>query len=338
MTGFPTRAPAELEERATARRWLVDELWSEQGVGIVGGEPKCGKSMLALDLAVAVAAGVPCLRRFDATEPGPVLLFAAEDAGHIVRARLQGICHAAGADFDKLPIAVIDIPVLRLDHAGDRRRLLETVERIGPRLLILDPFVRLHHVDENAVAEVAPILGFLRAIQRRCATAVLLVHHARKGGASRPGQALRGSSELHAWGDSNLYLRRRERRIFMTVEHRAAPGLERIDLELADHGNGPALRARDPADATVAIDPPGVEQRIVDALRQSREPLSKARIRTLVRARNERVGAAIEALAQNGTLEPVARGCWRLASRSRSPATPGSDGNGNGNGLPLPGR
>ena len=45
---------------------------------------KCGKSLLA------VAAGVPCLRRFPADEAGPVLLFAAEDAGHIVRARLQG--------------------------------------------------------------------------------------------------------------------------------------------------------------------------------------------------------------------------------------------------------
>ncbi len=72
--------------------------------------------------------------------------------------------------------------------------------------------------DENTVAEVAPILGFLRDIQRRFQAAVLLVHHARKSGATRPGQALRRSSELHAWGDSNLYLRRRDRQIFMIVE------------------------------------------------------------------------------------------------------------------------
>ena len=54
-------------------------------------------------------------------------------------------------------------------------------------------------VDQNAVADVSPILGFLRDIQRRLETAVLLVHHARKSGATRPGQTLRGSSELHAW-------------------------------------------------------------------------------------------------------------------------------------------
>ena len=69
MSGFPTRAPIELEERPPEQQWLVDTLWGEQAVGIVGGEPKC-KSILALDLAVAVAAGVPCLRHFAPAGPG----------------------------------------------------------------------------------------------------------------------------------------------------------------------------------------------------------------------------------------------------------------------------
>ena len=156
MTGFPTRAPIELEERPREQQWLVDTLWGEQAVGIVGGEPKCGKSILALDLAVAVAAGVPCLRHFAPARPGPVLLFAAEDAGHLVRKRLHGIARAAGARFETLDIAVIDVPTLRLDHLDDRRRLQETVGRIAPRLVVLDPLVRLHGVDENTVADVAP--------------------------------------------------------------------------------------------------------------------------------------------------------------------------------------
>ena len=132
MKGFPTRTPADLEDRPRHQQWLVDGLWGRHAVGIVGGEPKCGKSFLALDLAVAVAAGVPCLRNFAAERPGPVLLFAAEDAGHIVRTRLQGIAKAADADFETLDIAVIDAPALRLDHRNDRQRLLETVERIRP--------------------------------------------------------------------------------------------------------------------------------------------------------------------------------------------------------------
>ena len=244
MSALPTRAPVELEDRPRHQHWLIDTLWGREAVGIIGGEPKCGKSFLALDLAVAVASGVACLRHFPTAHPGPVVLFAAEDAGHIVRTRLEDIARAATTPFRHLDIAVIDVPALRLDLESDRQRLHDTVERIRPRLLVLDPLVRLHRVDENAVAEIAPILAFLRELQRRFYTAVVLVHHARKSAATRPGQALRGSSELHAWGDSNLYLRRRKGQIVMSVEHRAAASLNDIALELADDGHGAALRLR----------------------------------------------------------------------------------------------
>ena len=324
MKGFPTRSPSDLEDRPQAQRWLVDGLWGRQAVGIIGGEPKCGKSFLALDLAVAVAAGVPCLRRFETDQPGPVLMFAAEDAGHIVRTRLQGIARAAGADFEALDIAVIDVPALRLDHRNDRQRLEETVERIRPRLVLLDPLVRLHGVDENAVAEIAPILGFLRDLQRRFETAVLLVHHSRKSGATRPGQALRGSSELHAWGDSNLYLRRRDKQIVMTVEHRAAPGLNDVEIELADDGQGPALRLRRavPNEAPPEAEPP--EQRIVQALAEAETPLSQRQIRERAATRPATVQAALEKLIREQRVECAPGGGYRIA------------GHGEGHRDPLP--
>ena len=209
MRALPVEPAWRLAERAPELRWLVTQLWSQEAVGIVGGEPKCCKSFLALDLAVAVAGGVPCLRRFAVTDPGRVLLYAAEDASEIVRRRLEGIAIAAGVEFRDLDIQVITVPTLRLDLPADRLALQETVATLQPRLLILDPFVRLHRVDENASGEVAPLLAYLRELQRRYAVAVLVVHHAKKGaGNVRAGQALRGSSEFHAWGDSNLYLRR----------------------------------------------------------------------------------------------------------------------------------
>ncbi len=91
--------------------------------------------------------------------PG-VLLYAAEDAGHVVRQRLQGIAAAADVHFDDLDIAVIDTPVLRLDRKADQAKLAATVDQARPRILILDPLVRLHGVDENAVGEIAPILAY----------------------------------------------------------------------------------------------------------------------------------------------------------------------------------
>ena len=333
MKGFPTRTPADLEDRPSEKQWLVDRLWGEQAVGIVGGEPKCGKSFLALDLAVAVAAGVPCLRNFAAERPGPVLLFAAEDAGHIVRTRLNGIARAAGARFETLDIAVIDVPALRLDHRNDRQRLAETVQRIAPRLLVLDPLVRLHGVDENAVAEVAPILGFLRDLQRRFETAVLLVHHARKSAAARPGQALRGSSELHAWGDSNLYLRRRDRQIVMTVEQRAAPDLVDIEIELADDGHGLALRPRRAVTAEAAPEPETPEQRILQALADADAPLSQRQIRERAATRPATVAEALHKLVREGRVERASEGGYRLAADN---ATPPAAVNGRGRKDVLP--
>ena len=168
MSLLPVEPAWRLAERAEEQRWLVTGLWSEQAVGIVGGEPKCCK--IASSPSTSPSRSPPASRACAASPcraPGRVLLYAAEDALHIVRRRLEGICAAAGVALADLDIQVITAPTLRLDLDADRRSLAETVARLQPRLLILDPFVRLHRIDENASGEVAPLLAYLRELQRR---------------------------------------------------------------------------------------------------------------------------------------------------------------------------
>src|SRR4029079_16784475 len=137
-------------------------------------------------------------------------------------------------------------PAVRLDVERDRDALVDTIVELSPQLLLLDPFVRLHRIDENLSGEVAPLLAYLRELQRRFHLAVVLVHHARKGGAKmRAGQALRGSSEFHAWGDSNLYLRRHGEQLMLSVEHRAAASITAVSLQLAVDGEAVALATVD---------------------------------------------------------------------------------------------
>src|ERR1700738_5370834 len=127
MNQLPVQRASELSiDSASLTQWLVQGLWSEQAVGILGGEPKCCKSFLALDLAVAVASGTPCLRRFSVPQPGRDLLYAAEDALHIVRSRLEGICAGPGIGLRDLDVHVITAPALRLDLPADRHRLEQT--------------------------------------------------------------------------------------------------------------------------------------------------------------------------------------------------------------------
>lgn len=279
MSGLPVVAAHALPERPVERTWLIEGLWGEESVGIVGGEPKCCKSFLALDMAVAVAAGTACLRRFRTPGRARVLLFAAEDALHVVRTRLAGICAASGRGLADLDLQVITAPTVRLDRPEDRQGLAETVAGLQPRLVVLDPFVRLHRIDENASAEVAPLLAFLRELQRRYRCAIAVVHHAKKGaGALRDGQALRGSSEFHAWGDSNLYLRRKGDQLTLSIEHRAAPSQSGLQLRLEAQGPVLALRLVDqPAEEIPGVE--SAEHCVVRVLRLANRPMSHAELR-----------------------------------------------------------
>jgi AAA domain len=306
-------APAwRLAEGMPEQRWLVTGLWSDEAVGIVGGEPKCCKSFLALDLAIAVAAGVPCLRRYAVPHSGRVLLYAAEDALAIVRRRLEGIAAAAGVELADLDIQVITAPTLRLDLEADRRSLELTVAKLQPRLLILDPFVRLHRIDENASGEVAPLLAYLRELQRRHHLAVLVVHHAKKGaGRARAGQALRGSSEFHAWGDSNLYLRREGDMLTLTVEHRAAASQKPMRIELVEAGDALALHVADRSDPAPSTSI-SLDERIASALADAAVPLAFGELRSKCRVRAATLYERLAALTANGRIVKAGNGSYRL--------------------------
>jgi hypothetical protein len=307
---LPTLPAHQLAERPRERHWLIDQLWGDEAVGIVGGEPKSCKSFLALGMAVAVTGGVPCLGSFAPVQTGRVLLYAAEDALHVVRQRLAGIAAAAGRDLADLDIHVITAPSVRLDVERDRDALVETIVELRPKLLVLDPFVRLHRIDENISGEVAPLLAYLRELQRRFHVAVVLVHHARKGGAKmRAGQALRGSSEFHAWGDSNLYLRRHGDQLALSVEHRAAASITAISVHLAIDGDIVALAtiersgsATVPITTETPLPAPTIEQAIEAQLAAATKPMTAAALRKVCKIRNAKLTATIADLVAAGRI------------------------------------
>jgi len=329
MNPFPVQRASQLASSGPQTQWLVQDLWTEQAVGILGGEPKCCKSFLALDVAVSVASGTACLRQFPVRRSGPVLLFPAEDSLAVVRQRLEGIAAAAQVPFAPLPVQVITAPSLRLDTATDRLRLSQTVQEQHPVLLVLDPLIRLHRVDENDATQIAALLSYLRELQRQFQLAVLLVHHARKDSqSSRPGQALRGSSELHGWGDSNLYLRRKGSQLTLSTEHRAAPSQDHIPLQLTQSGSALALTVLERPIAQPDIPPTLIEQ-VRQALAQLQEPSSVQQLQKLCGIRTANVCSALAELSAKGEVVRDARG-YQL--KLPLPVSRPMDPNGNGNG------
>lgn len=329
MNPFPVQRASQLASSGPQTQWLVEDLWTEQAVGILGGEPKCCKSFLALDVAVSVASGTACLRQFPVRRSGPVLLFPAEDSLAVVRQRLEGIAAAAQVPFASLPVQVITAPSLRLDTATDRLRLSQTVQEQHPVLLVLDPLIRLHRVDENDATQIAALLSYLRELQRQFQLAVLLVRHARKDSqSSRPGQALRGSSELHGWGDSNLYLRRKGSQLTLSTEHRAAPSRDHIPLQLTQSGSALALTVLERPIAQPDTPPTPIEQ-VRQTLAQLQEPISVQQLQKLCGIRTANVCSALAELSAKGEVVRDARG-YQL--KLPFPVSRPMDPNGNGNG------
>jgi hypothetical protein len=168
--------------------------------------------------------------------------------------------------------------------------------------------VRLHGIDENHAGEVAELLAYCRSLQRQLDLWVLLVHHTRKNaaGGTAAGQGLRGSSDIHAFGDSNLYLRRAREHLVLSSEHWATPvhpelvatGAERIHLAVITELSDTNRKQR------------SLEERVLDLLAQG-VVLTRAKLRDSLGAQNERLGAVL------ASLERVCRLCRTPADWQR---------------------
>jgi AAA domain len=329
---LPVVRVGEIPDEDQGSRWLVEGLWGAHAVGVIGGAPKCAKTWLGLDLALSVATGTACLGRYAVPAPGPALVYLAEDALPVVRQRVAGMARHRGIDLARVEMHVITAPVLRLDRDPDRTRLLETTRRLRPRLLVLDPLVRLHGIDENHAGEVAALLAYFRSLQRQFDVSVLLVHHTRKNaaGGAAAGQGLRGSGDIHAFGDSNLYLRRAQDHLVLSTEHRAAPASPPVPLALV------ATDAETTHLEIIAVPPDGkrrgLEERVLDLLAPG-TALTRAKLREALAVQNERLGEALESLERAGRLCRSPAG-WQRPSGSRAGGVPVPH-KGSGNGTVL---
>jgi len=314
---LPTLRVHAIDPEPDMPLWLVQDLCGACAVGVIGGAPKACKSMLGLDLAVSVASATPCLGRFEVHTPGPVLVYLAEDALPRVRDRVAQLCLHRGLSLQSLDLHVVTAPTLRLDLDRDRDALDQTLAEIHPKLLVLDPLVRLHCLDENSAADVSGLLSFLRHINRRHKLALVLVHHMAKRSRRDLGQALRGSSDLHAWTDSACYLvRRNDQRLQLTVEHRSAPAPNPLLLRLVS-GDDEPLRLLIDGDE---VAPLPLAEAIRCELRRSPQPVSRTALRELLHVNNARLGEALQTLEKQSLVLRSSDG-WCLPSETDSSQT-----------------
>lgn len=317
---FPTTQVASVHPRDPSSRWLIEGLWSHQAVGIIGGLPKAGKSWLGLDIAVSVASGTACLAHFEVSRPGPALVYLAEDHETDVRDRIEQLCAHRRIDLDSLPLHLLSVPCLRLDVEDHADRLEATVAALEPRILLLDPLVRMHRGDENSSSDISRLLGFLRELNRRYDLSIVLVHHMSKKSRTSLGQALRGSGDLHAWVDSACYLLpKANEQLQLSIEHRAAPAPSPKLLRLIKDCPAHLQLVGEPAEAAPLVDA------LRGALLEASEPMTRGALRQHLRINNARLGEALQKLEARGLACRTSAG-WTASNGSdpRQMSLPGS--------------
>lgn len=118
-------------------RWAVDGILPE-GLSLLVGAPKVGKSWLAMDIAVAVASGRSALGQ-KPVEQGPVLYLALEDNGRRLQSRLDVLgcglppALALYTEWGTGQDAVDEVRDWLSDHADARLVIVDTLARIKGR-------------------------------------------------------------------------------------------------------------------------------------------------------------------------------------------------------------
>lgn len=170
-----------------------------------------GKSMLALNIALAVATGFDLTGgRLHVTNTGKVTYLSAEDDIPVIKNRVyhlgkhlnSEIRHLAGDNFFVGSLRGESEAYL-LDSNGNEHKLgIDCLIRAceGQRLVILDTLRKFHHADENNSGHMSRLLSILEYIAKLTGCSFLIIHHTNKsattnGNGDKQG-ASRGSSVL----------------------------------------------------------------------------------------------------------------------------------------------
>ncbi len=187
-------------------RWSVPGVWPE-GVVLLAGKSKLGKSWLVLDASIAIARGGKAWGRYQ-VEQGDVLYLALEDSKRRLKDRLEALCE--GRAPKRLHITT-QWP--RADEGG-LDLILEWLEKTpGARMIVIDVLGkfrpreannrRLYDNDYEAIAPLAEIA-------RERGICVVIVHHCNKLNPEDPVDSISGTTGLAGAADA-LCVFRRER-------------------------------------------------------------------------------------------------------------------------------
>jgi len=179
-----------------------------QGILFVGGEPKVGKSLLVANLALALAAGTHAAG-FAIAAARRVLVCQFELPLPQFVSRLSLMRRSFGAAADQHLLVDTRATGHLLSAPQGLNHFIAAAHAAAAEVIVLDPLYSAHDQDENDTRAMAALCQSLLRLRDASRAALIVVHHVRKSiSREEIGSAFRGSSALHAVGDSYMLLRR----------------------------------------------------------------------------------------------------------------------------------
>lgn len=294
-------------------RWVVPGVLPE-GLTLLGGKPKMGKSWLVLALAIALGCGGKALGSLD-VEQGDVLYLALEDTLRRIKKRSVQLTAGSGP----LP-ASVDVWTRwpRLD-AGGIVKMEEWLDRHPQaRLIIVDTLAKVRpdaDPDSSVYTQDYHVLEGLKRLADQHHLAIVVVHHLRKMAAGDPLDEISGSTGLTG-GVDNVLVMRRERGKADAVLHVTGRDIDEQELALTfDGSRGQWNLAGDASEYRSSQ----LQQAALDVLKEAGEPLTIAQVAEAMSSKYEQAKLALWRMEQEGVIRKATRGRYQM------PGSPSSE-------------
>ncbi len=186
---------------------LVKHIMRDKSLNFLAGEGGCGKSILAMNLALAVAVGAKKFLAWELEKRGKVLFLNFELYFEDFARRLDTMCRRlpVRGDVDNF-LAPIQMKPLKECWT----RLNDVLRLEQPCLVVVDCLYFAHNEDESDNSKMKDIVRKLLFLRDEHKTCVLVVHHTKKGVQSvrLHNDLMRGAGVFGAAADTVLMMRR----------------------------------------------------------------------------------------------------------------------------------
>jgi hypothetical protein len=192
--------------------WLINKVLPIEGTLILGGKQGIGKSFLALDLCLEMSIGGKWLNKFAVTQ-APTLYIDEENGASLLKQRLKAMMKAKGMSHVPENLHLCIEHNYKLDLEKSVARLKRKIEKVNPKLVVLDSLRRFHNKNENDSGEVSALFETIKKMARLYGCAFVVLDHERKSNPAIIGKNdassddLRGSNDKGAAADAVISLK-----------------------------------------------------------------------------------------------------------------------------------